>query len=644
MTIHTRLGLVFHQHQPLGNYGFVFEELYTKSYEPLVACLERHPGVKAGLHYSGPLLEWLAANHPLLLERVGALAQNDQVELLGGGYYEPILPAISYRDRVGQLIKLREAVARTFGKAPAGMWLPERVWEPSLARAIAEAGYRWTILDDVHFEGAGFRAENLHSWYLTEDEGSKVGVFPSSTAFRYLTPWGSDEDCIGFLRSHGDRHPGSLLVMGDDGEKFGGWPTTYAHCWEDGWVDRFFARLEHESHWIETVHLGRWEREHPPVSLAYLPATSYMEMGEWALPPDEQHAMEEARRRLREGGHADLLRFVRGGHWRNFMIRYPEVNLLHKRLLRLSDAAHEAGSQAALDEVWKAQCNCPWWHGVFGGVYLEHIRHANFGSMAAADNALFPGRQLPEVRDWDFDGHEEVCLRTDRQLAVVDPADGGTILHWELRDIPWHLTHAIARRPEAYHAAAANSTAGEVRSIHDGLRVKDAAAAHAATIYDRGMRLAAQDTFLEAGASRDDYRRERLAWQPAYDEWRLDEDGAMAMIGADVAGAAIEKRVLVTSSLSVAVERAGEGAVFSEWNLSLPPGPGGEAPEATFSPGRARLTTQLFTLEAEHTGDDAWCDQLHSASNTEEGLSLEPQGWSIVFRGEGSVEVVWRMV
>lgn len=58
MTAHVHLGLVFHQHQPVGNYGFVFDELFAKSYEPLLACLERHPGVKAGLQPGTLYSEW----------------------------------------------------------------------------------------------------------------------------------------------------------------------------------------------------------------------------------------------------------------------------------------------------------------------------------------------------------------------------------------------------------------------------------------------------------------------------------------------------------------------------------------------------------------------------------------------------------
>ena len=639
MTAHVNLGLVFHQHQPVGNYGFVFDDLFQNSYEPLVACLERHPGVKAGLHYSGPLLDWLRVNRPGYLERVQSLVARGQVDVLGGGYYEPILPAISEADRIGQMAKMRESVAETFGRTPTGMWLPERVWEPELPSSIAAAGYRWTIVDDVHFEGAGFRAGDLHGWYLTESDGARLGVFGSSTEFRYLVPWGTVDACIDFLRQRGAERGGSLVTMGDDGEKFGGWPTTHLHCWENGWVDAFFSRLEQESHWISTAHLGQWREEHPPESLAYLPSTSYMEMGEWSLPASEQRELERAKSVLRDHGAGDLVRFLRGGHWRNFLVRYPEVNLLHKRLLVLSQEAHERGDAEALDHIWRAQCNCPFWHGVFGGVYLEHIRHANFSHMAQADAILHPGPESADVRDWDFDGQDEVCLRSARHAVIVAPAAGGAIEHWDLRPEGWHLTHAIARRPEAYHTGLGAGEGDEVRSIHDAVRVKDEAAVAQALVYDRGLRLAAQDTVLQNGAGRDAYREQRQASPPRTTRWSAA--GHSVELYCRAGEVSYRKRVAAGAALHTRYELPVGATLFSEWNLSLPAGEGGGEPAFTFSPGCVRIATGEFRLTASHDAADAWVDRLYSVSNTEDGVELAPQGWSVIFSASERLDVRW---
>ncbi len=631
MTAHVHLGLVFHQHQPVGNYDFVFDELLQKSYEPLLACLERHPGVKAGLHFSGPLLDWLRLNRPAYIRRVRALVDRGQVEMLGGAYYEPILPAISEADRIGQMARMRTEIAEVFGAAPTGMWLAERVWEPSLPTSIAAAGYRWTIVDDVHFAANGWDPAELRGWHLTEDQGSTTGIFASSTAFRYLVPWGTVDSCIDFLGRHGDRFPGSLVTMGDDGEKFGGWPTTYLHCWENGWVESFFSRLEEESHWIETVHLGRWQAERPTEGLAYLPSTSYLEMGEWSLTADAQRAMDEAARVLRESGREDLVRFLRGGYWRNFLVRYPEMNLLHKRLLHLSRQAHEAANTQALEQIWKAQCNCPYWHGVFGGVYLQHIRDAAFGHLAEADALLNGGALPPDTRDWNFDGRDEVCLRSAEQAVIINPAEGGRIEHWDLRERGWHLTHAVARRPEAYHSGLSAGHQEDVQSIHAGVRVKDAAAAEQALTYDRGLRLAALETVVAGAAGRETYDDLRLAMPTFVTGAECDGNSVSMRLNAN--GIAYAKTVALTAeSLDVTADIPGNATLFSEWNLSLPVNADGGHPEFRFEEGQAIVSTARFQLTASHSAREAWVTQLFSVSNTEGGVELAPQGWSLVFR------------
>ena len=92
-------------------------------------------------------------------------------------------------------------------------------------------------------------------------------------------------------------------MMGDDGEKFGAWPTTWEHCWgERRWVDRFFEALEANADWLTTTTPTAWLAGHAPIGRVYVPTGSYAEMGEWALPPDESVAFATALHRRRGRG------------------------------------------------------------------------------------------------------------------------------------------------------------------------------------------------------------------------------------------------------------------------------------------------------------------------------------------------------
>ncbi|CAN5534103.1 hypothetical protein BH20CHL7_BH20CHL7_04410 [soil metagenome] len=161
------LALALHNHQPVGNFGWVLAEVHGQAYEPMLAALERHPGVRLSLHYSGPLLAWLAAERPAFLERVGALAGRGQVEIMGGGHYEPVLTSLPERDRIGQLRRMADELEGRFGRRPQGAWLAERVWEPDLPSSLVATGYQWTILDDAHFRAAAIPEEDLWGPYTT---------------------------------------------------------------------------------------------------------------------------------------------------------------------------------------------------------------------------------------------------------------------------------------------------------------------------------------------------------------------------------------------------------------------------------------------------------------------------------------------
>ncbi|MFL5675690.1 MAG: alpha-amylase/4-alpha-glucanotransferase domain-containing protein, partial [Chloroflexota bacterium] len=383
------LALALHNHQPVGNFGWVVSEAYDLAYEPMVAALERHPTIRISLHYSGPLLEWLRAERPEFLDRLAALVARDQVEILGGGYYEPVLAALPHRDRLGQLRRMAVELETTFGRRPRGAWLAERVWEPDLPTALVDGGYDWTIVDDAHFRAASIPDEAHWGPYSTDDQGRSVRVFGTEQGLRYRIPFRVVGDVIGYLRDRATDAGERIGTMGDDGEKFGSWPTTWEHCWGKGrWVDDFFEALEANADWLSTTTPSAWLAEHAPIGRVYIPTASYEEMGEWALPADESLAFHEALKEAKAAGRPEG-RWLRGGFWRNFQVKYREVNDLHKQMLRVSDGVHAMADGAerdrALDHLYRGQSNDCYWHGVFGGIYIAHMRLATHAHLIAAE-------------------------------------------------------------------------------------------------------------------------------------------------------------------------------------------------------------------------------------------------------------------
>jgi 4-alpha-glucanotransferase len=507
MTRRISLALVLHNHQPVGNFGHVIAANHDAAYLPMIAALERHPGVRLGLHYTGPLLDWLRSERPETVERLVALHARGQVEIVGGGWCEPVLASLPERDRVGQLRRMASELATLFGERPRGAWLAERVWEPDVPTSLHDAGYAWTVVDDAHFRAASIADDDMWGPYSTEDQGRRISVFGTEQGLRYRIPFGTVDDVIDHLRTNATEDGRRIGVMGDDGEKFGAWPTTWEHCWgTDRWVDRFLDALEANAEWLTTTTPSAWLEHAAPIGRIYLPTGSYAEMGEWSLPAEEG-------RRYSDVLHADIAegrpepRWMRGGFWRNFQVKYREINDLHKQMLRTS-AAVEALPEGpvrdrATDHLFQGQSNDCYWHGVFGGIYLSHMRLATLEHLIAAQDAADragreQGLPVDGIRsiDADLDGIAELVITSPGQSVIIKPSEGAGIGTWDIRAPRHALASVLRRRPEAYHAkliafeaggSDAAASADATASIHDIVKVREPGLA-ARLQYDRHER------------------------------------------------------------------------------------------------------------------------------------------------------------
>jgi alpha-amylase len=485
------LVLLIHAHQPCGNFGHVLEKAHKDSYLPFVELLEKHPGVHMGLHYSGPLLTWMEGNRPEYFARLQALVNAGQVELVGGGFYEPILVSIPHQDQREQITRLANYLEAHFGRHPAGAWIAERVWEPQLPSALAAAGVGYTLVDDIHFLSAGFEPEELFGAYIAEDRGQSVWLFPGQKALRYFIPFGKVEEVTTYLREAAALHPGGMAAMGDDMEKFGVWPGTNAHCFKDGWLEKFFTALEENSSWLRVSTPGEYLADHSPLGRADLPTASYTEMMEWVLPTRVRQRYHAVQKEFT--ARPEVLSFLRGGSWRGFFRKYSESNLLHKKMLRVSARIAAVPSRhynskssdelaQARDLLLRAQCNDAYWHGIFGGLYAPHLRTDLWRNLIRAEaiaDRQTAGALNPRVEllDYDADGSPEHLFTAPEYQALLKPTDGGTLAAFDFRPAAATLVNSIQRRPEAYHSrlreAAKTALPGAVASIHEQTLVKE---------------------------------------------------------------------------------------------------------------------------------------------------------------------------
>jgi len=472
-----------HAHQPVGNFPEVLEDAHQRCYKPFFRTVYRYPQFRFALHASGWLLEWLFTQHPEDMVLLADMAARGQVELFGGGDMEPVLAAIPNRDRLSQLAAMSDRIEQIFGQRPRGAWLTERVWEATVVPALVDSGIDYAMVDDYHFLCAGAEREQLNGYHATEEDGRRLDLFPISEALRYRLPFTPAPEAVAFIEAQASDTGHAAAIYFDDIEKFGIWPETHHWVYEQGWLTQFIEGVLNSST-INSVHFCDYHQASPTRGVVYLPSVSYSEMGEWTLPAPSAQRYSE---RVHAAQHAGVLErdrpFIRGGIWKNFLTRYPEANWMHKRMLglsaRLASLPADQVRQDLVELLHEAQANDAYWHGLFGGIYLPHLRRAVWRALISLERRLDSLQTRPAQfsGDIDMDGIDEVFLSSLSLQAVLRPDKDASLIELSSYPLAQNFADSLKRYAEHYHDSARTGSASShqgdgIASAHELVRFK----------------------------------------------------------------------------------------------------------------------------------------------------------------------------
>lgn len=511
-----------HNHQPVGNFGHVLEEVFQVCYQPYFEVLKKFPKLKTTAHFSGPLLEWLKQNRADYLKMLKDMVQAGRLEILSGGFYEPLLSTLPEEDAIGQIQMMNQFIETEFGSRPRGLWLAERIWNPDLPRIIAKAGIQYTIVDDTHFYYSGLEENQMQGYYITERLGYPLFLFPISKELRYGIPFKMPEETLATLRRAKDELGFSGMTYADDGEKFGSWPDTFHWVYKEKWLEKFFTAINDNNDWVETLTFSEYIDAHSPSGRIYLPMASYDEMMEWSLPTNAQLKFKWLKEELqtKDVQEERYKIFLRGGQWDNFLTKYEESNLLHKKMLFVSRKVKKLSlkdqeSSTALKELYQGQCNCAQWHGMFGGLYLNYLRHALYQHLLKAENIVDEkiGHEFShETFDYNLDGKDEILVSNQKMNALMAPAQGGALMEIDYRPKCFNLSNVLKRREEIYHKTimepqpSGNHDEGQPQSIHDQVKFKEEGLQNK-IFFDRFERYSFLDHFIGPDTTLENFKQ-----------------------------------------------------------------------------------------------------------------------------------------
>jgi len=397
------------------------EAYYLGALKPFVTVAYRFPDVPLTLFFSGPLLQWLQNRHSEYLTVLTEMIKRKQVEVLGGGYYSPLLPLVPPTDRLGQIEELTTLVRKLLGRRPRGLWLTKGVWDPGLVVHLTGSGMEYTFLEEGDFRRVGLSQQQVGLPRLTEHQGRLLTVFPYHQDLAARVQEGNFEPFVTMIpsRRRKDRQLLSLFLTVDslqEGEFF---------TRSDQGLESFLQLTRSFYPEIEAVTAsGFLKKNQQALERSYFSGTTYDEL-------------------CRRIGQAP--RPASGAQsWKQFLANDVAANQLYNKmvyvhLLVSSLRGDKYKKKSAYDDLWKSQ---NWWGFLGGGesVALDLHRQKSFAALLNAE-ALLRDRTRFQAsltsQDFDLDGVKEYLFQGVSYNLYIDPV-GGQVFEWDFLDRPWN--------------------------------------------------------------------------------------------------------------------------------------------------------------------------------------------------------------
>jgi alpha-amylase len=349
-------------------------------------------------------------------------------------------------------------------------------------------------------------------------------------------------------------------------------------------------------------------------------------MEKWALPPAAQQTLTRLEEELGPKHLEASAPFVRGGHWHHFLVKYPESNRMHKTMLALSALSRSRGDPSeARRAIGRAQCNDAYWHGVFGGLYLPHLRNEVWRQLALAERVLRRGEPLAyEELDLDYDGFPELWVHSSQFSALISPRRGGAIEVFTRFSDLTNLADVLTRRRESYHeppkphATPGDDKAGEggggTASIHD---IEKAARLKQLPPVDAEPRAILVERFIAGDVTASQYASAHYKPQRSWSAVALNATvtAATDRLTVVLRGEGLEK--------TLSFDAAGCLQVSYTWDVS------GVADGALFA---SELSVSRSVPLRVHPEAEIWRSEITTVARSERGFEETVQGFSITPR------------
>lgn len=393
----------------------LFEQVFQTVYKPAAKFLYSHPDFPMTFSFSGAQMLFFRKRHPEFIALLQELISRKQIEILGGGFYDPPLPLLYPVDRNGQIDMMTSELRQTTGKRPRGIFLFADCWDSSLVTNLQTCGIEYVVLDAGMIPDA---ARKYQPVYMSE-LGKSVEIFPY---YGGLCPADGEtpEQYVARLRTEVGR---SARVQGGANSGVRERVVTVClSCQEaeplvrKNWfqeLEEFIGRNGAGTVLTNTAGCRKNSRDRIPY---YIPAGINSGIAKWIA------------RAFTESEPKDRRPYT----VYDFMRTYPQSRALYSRILYVSMLvnqykADKMRKKSAREKLWEAQNGTALLCSADGVFSNSRCRQQSYKLLMEAEQILRDDTQFKEsisCFDYNGDGFNEYVCRMQDYFSIIELTGG----------------------------------------------------------------------------------------------------------------------------------------------------------------------------------------------------------------------------
>jgi hypothetical protein len=379
----------------------------------IIGLLQGRPALKLSVFFTGQMLEALSREHKKECRQLGEFVANKQLEFLGGPYNDAMLPLFPKKLRELQLQKHKKILSDSLME-PTGYFCKSHAWEISLTESLEKYGFEYALMPDISIQEALGRKALVSGWFAAEYGGSFVRILTYSQSLSSICQSSNRAEITNSLKNFKDSNGINCILLNVDLEE-----TVFTSQWLQA---------------LDTAKAEGLDIEHALLCQAVL----------------EQKA----------AGKVNLISYSSfAPSCRDILLRMPEINFLHKRILSVYFKAHSLSDSKIQEKVFESLLTSmpqSYFEKTANGMLHNSVRFRANRAVMKTEKVLAESDAKEGIRfamsGFFLDGNQQLLFSNQYLECLIEPVFGGWI-------------RSLAYKPSLSELACAMRDDGEVSPL-----------------------------------------------------------------------------------------------------------------------------------------------------------------------------------